>query len=89
MREDINLDAMNDTLPEAERIWHDVFRTMPIEQKWRMLGQMWHDAKALHAAGVRARNPAATEAEIHQSWLQAVLEPGLYRELREACGSTE
>jgi hypothetical protein len=38
-------------------------------EKWLRLGEMYRDARALHAAGVRLRDPAATRRAIHQAWL--------------------
>ena len=78
------MSAANDTLPEAEQVWRDIFRTMSTAQKGRILGEMWHTAKSLHAAGMRNENPPVTEQEILDHWLQVTLEPSLYQELREA-----
>jgi hypothetical protein len=60
---------LTDTSPEAERVLLDVYRRMSPGQKWLQLGQMFRDARALHAAGMRLRNPAVTPEEIHRDWL--------------------
>jgi hypothetical protein len=61
---------ISDTSPEAERVLLSVYRRMPMGDKWRHLGEMYQDARFLHAAGVRLRNPTATQEQIHQAWLQ-------------------
>ena len=66
---------MNDTSPEAERVLIEVYRKMPVGRKWLNLGKMFLDARALHAAGVRLRNPQATEREIADSWIKNLLGP--------------
>ena len=64
---------LSDTSPEAEQVLLSVYRRMSPEDKWRHLGEMYLDARFLHAAGVRMRNPSATPAQIHQSWLEVKL----------------
>ncbi len=59
----------SDTSPEAERVLVEVFRRMPAERKWLQLGQMFQDARYLHAIGVRLQTPDATERQIQESWL--------------------
>jgi hypothetical protein len=61
---------LTDTSPEAERVLIDVYRRMPVGQKWLMLGKSFQTAKMLHAAGVRFRNPQAASQEIHSKWLE-------------------
>jgi len=59
-----------DTSPEAERVLAEVFRRMPVAQKWRRLGDLYRTAKTLHATGVRFHRPAATSREIHKAWIE-------------------
>jgi hypothetical protein len=60
---------LSDTSPEAERVLLEVYRRMPVGQKWLHLGEMFRDARALHAAGFRLRNPGATPRQVHEDWL--------------------
>ncbi len=64
-----------DTSPDAQRLVDNIYRNMSIAEKWQILAQMWNDAKRLHAAGVRMRQPEITPEEIHQSWLAQILDP--------------
>lgn len=64
---------LSDTSPEAEKVLIEVYRRMPLGQKWLQLGEMYRDARFLHAAGVRLRNPAATPAEIQADWMKVNL----------------
>src|SRR4051794_21510124 len=61
---------ISDTTPEAERFLRELLRTMPFERKWRQMGVLYHTGKQLHAAGMRARNPAVTPAEIQADWVR-------------------
>ena len=65
--------GLSDTSPEAERVLRDVYRRMPASRKWTLLGEMYQDGRALHAAGFRLRQPAATRQEIQQHWLAVTL----------------
>lgn len=65
---------LTDTSPEAERVLIDAYRKMPIAQKWLILGEIYRDARALHAAGVRFRSPEATAYEIRQAWVTTCLD---------------
>jgi hypothetical protein len=69
--------GMSDTSPEAEKVLIEVYRRMPPAQKWLQLGQMYDDARALHAAGVRLRNPGATARDVQADWLRVNLGVGL------------
>jgi hypothetical protein len=58
--------GLSDTSPEAARVLLEVFRRMPLSRKWRILGELYQTAHALHAAGFLFRHPAATPHEIRQ-----------------------
>jgi hypothetical protein len=45
---------------------------MPFARKWRQMGAIYHTARILHAAGLRGRNPPATDEEIQRAWVEAV-----------------
>jgi hypothetical protein len=63
---------LTDTSAEAERVLREAYRRMPFERRWRLMGILYHTARTLHAAGVRARNPA-TPQEIRTAWMQMTL----------------
>jgi hypothetical protein len=65
---------LSDTSPEAERVLIEVHRRMTPARKWRLLGSIYRDARALHAAGMRYRNPAVTPREITQAWIRTNLD---------------
>jgi hypothetical protein len=77
------MSALDDTSPEAKRILINIYRNMPIAEKWRRLGEIYRTAKILHATGVRARNPGASQAEIHEAWLAATLGESTLRVIKE------
>jgi hypothetical protein len=61
---------LSDTTPDAERVLTAVYRRMTPAQKWRLLGQAYQDARALHAAGLRLWRPAVTDREIIEDWVR-------------------
>jgi hypothetical protein len=70
----------NDTSPEAERVLREVYRTMPLARRWGLLGEMYSDARWLHAAGCRLRMPGATPEEFQRDWVRLLVEPSLREE---------
>jgi hypothetical protein len=65
--------GVSDTSPEADRVLVEVYRRMSPREKWLQLGRMYEDARALHAAGMRLRNPAVTSREITEAWIRTNL----------------
>ena len=76
--------TLNDTANDAECMLIAIFRRMPIEQKWRQLGDLYRTARVLHEAGVRQRNPSATDRDVVEDWLSLTLTPELLREYRDS-----
>ncbi len=74
----------NDTSPEAKRVLIEACRNMSFAQKWRQMEAIYRTGRALHAAGVRHRNPSATEEDIQQDWMRVTLGPALFKEVMEA-----
>jgi hypothetical protein len=68
---------LSDTSPEAEEVVRQTYRRMPFARKWRQMGVLYRTGRVLHAAGVRLRNPLASEAEIDRDWLHTTLGDGL------------
>jgi hypothetical protein len=66
------MNRLPDTSPEAERVLIEVYRRMPFERKWRVLGDLFRTARVLHAAGMRHRNPAVSDEDIHAAWLAQI-----------------
>jgi hypothetical protein len=64
---------LSDTAAEADRVLIDVYRRMPPNRKWQVLGDAYCTARALHATGYRARNPGATDAAVWADWLALTL----------------
>jgi hypothetical protein len=76
--------AANDTSLEAELVLLEAYRQMPIAEKWRRLGDLYQTARLLHEAGVRLRQPEATEHEVVVDWLRVTLEPNLFQQICKA-----
>ncbi len=76
--------GLNDTHPEAEQVLREAYRKMTFDAKLRQMGTLYHTARLLHAAGVRYRNPEATEEMIDEDWRILALGAELAQEVKEA-----
>jgi hypothetical protein len=76
--------GLNDTHSEAEQVLREAYRRMPFAVRWRQMDVIYHTARQLHAAGVRYRNPSATQEMIDEDWRITTLGPELVRKIREA-----
>jgi len=76
--------GINDTTADAERVLIESYRRMSTVEKWYQMGQIFRTAKSLHAAGVRFRNPDASDEEVHEAWLLQMLGPDLVRTIQES-----
>ena len=76
--------GLNDTHPEAELVLREAYRRMPFAAKVRQMGHLYHTARMLHAAGVRYRNPKATEEMIHEEWRILSLGAEVAQKVKEA-----
>lgn len=76
--------GLNDTHPEAEQVLREAYRKMSLATKLRQMGALYHTARLLHAAGVRSRDPHATEEMIREEWRVLSLGAELAQKLREA-----
>jgi hypothetical protein len=64
---------ISDTAPEIERLMYEAYRRMTPARKWQNLRDDYRMARALHAAGMRHRNPAVTLADIQADWIASLL----------------
>lgn len=71
----------SDTSTEARRILDQAYRDMSRVDRWRLVGKLYAQSRALFAAGVRMRNSDATDADINDLWLRESLDPGTYQEV--------
>jgi hypothetical protein len=60
--------GLSDTHPEAEQMLREAYGKMPFAAKLRQMGELYRTARLLHAAGVRSRDPNATEELIQEKW---------------------
>ncbi len=63
----------SDTSPEAARVLAAAYRRITPGQKWLRLGALYDEARLLHEAGVRQRNPRATPREVQELWMLKIL----------------
>lgn len=61
---------------------------MLIGEKWLLVGKMYQSARVLHAAGVRLRNPDATDLDVRNDWMVLTLGKELADKVIEAAGES-
>jgi hypothetical protein len=85
------MSAITDTSPDVERRIRETLRAMPFHERWERMGSIYHTGRILFAAGVRDRNPAATDEDIQAEWDAACLGPDvlLPRRRFDVSNSTE
>ena len=74
--------GLSDTHPEAELVLREAYHKMSLATKLRQIGELYRTARDLHAAGVRYRNPLATEEMIQEEWRIVSLGEELARKVR-------
>src|SRR5437764_4440728 len=60
---------LDDTRPEARRVLIETYRRMSPLQKWHVIDDANQRLRILHAAGLRSRQPGASDDEIRRDWL--------------------
>lgn len=66
-----------DTSPEAERVLIELLRQAPTWRRLQLTDRMSRTVRDLSLAGLRARHPAATEAELRRRFADIHLGPQL------------
>src|SRR5690242_14346229 len=61
---------MTDTSREAATILIAIYRRMTPGEKWLRLGQIYREARLLHAAGLRLRNRSTRPGDAVADWLR-------------------
>jgi hypothetical protein len=64
---------LSDTTPEAQRVLDECLRRMTPERKWRIMADAYRMTRALHEAGFRMRNHAATRRMVQADWRKSML----------------
>ncbi len=67
------MNLLSDTAPDVERLMYEVYRRMTPARKWKNLRDDYRMARALHAAGMRHRQPSVTLAQIQADWIHTTL----------------
>jgi hypothetical protein len=68
----------SDTSPEARRVVCEIYRKMTPARKFELISQAYEFGKSLAMAGIRLRNPGATDAEVREMWARQHLGDELY-----------
>jgi hypothetical protein len=65
--------GISDTSPDAMRVLIDCYRRMPLERKWRIMGDAYRTARTLHEIGFRARHFSSSSHAIQSEWRKLAL----------------
>lgn len=65
--------GMEDTGPEARRVWAEVLRRLTGPEKLAAVSSLTSFVHSLARAGLRERMPGATEGELEAAWFRLVL----------------
>jgi hypothetical protein len=77
-RDEVTMTTLfSDTGPEAEQVLIDLLRDASVTRKLEMLGQMNAAAHQFARQGLRARHPAATDAQLQRHLADLLLGPEL------------
>lgn len=77
----MNTNQPNDTSDEARRFQDQLYRTMPAHKKFEMVCNAYETGKQLAMAGLRLRNPGASEETIRNLWIRQHLGNELYEQV--------
>ncbi|HEX4592192.1 MAG TPA: hypothetical protein VH120_19820 [Gemmataceae bacterium] len=64
------MNLLTDTSPDAQQVLDETYRRMTPARKWAIVADAYRFGRALHASGVRLRQPTATEADIRRDWIR-------------------
>ena len=70
----------SDTSPEAQRVQYEIYRRMPLGRRLELVFDMCDTGRLLAMAGLRMRNPHATEEQLTQLWARQHLGPELFEQ---------
>jgi len=73
--------AINDTPKEIREIQYELYRKMSPGKKIRLVFDAYKTGQILAIAGIRMRNPLATEDEVKQIWRKQHLGERLFDEV--------
>jgi hypothetical protein len=73
---------LSDTLPEAQRVLAQVYRQMSMERKAAIVDDLHQITRRLFEAGVRARDPEASDEKILDQYMRQTMCRELYEAVR-------
>jgi hypothetical protein len=60
--------ATDDTTPQVRRVQHELYRKMSPTEKLDLVFATYHTGRRLALAGIKLRNPHATDEELWHLW---------------------
>jgi hypothetical protein len=73
--------TLNDTSPEAQEVLANIYRKMTPAEKLLRVFDAYRTGKLLAVAGIRMRNPDATDEQVWHLWAKQHLGEKLYNEV--------
>ncbi len=72
------MEGKNDTTPDALAVQYEIYRRMSPAKKLQLIFDMYEMGKHLAMAGIRMRNPDATEEQVWRIWARQHLGSELF-----------
>ena len=73
-----SVEGKSDTAPEALAVQYEIYRKMSPARKFELIFDLYRMGQALAMAGIRMRNPDATEEQVWRLWAKQHLGPELF-----------
>jgi len=70
----------SDTSPDARRVVCELYRRMTPARKFELICRAYEFGRDLAMAGIRLRNPEATDGQVRLAWVRQHLGPELYEQ---------
>lgn len=73
-----SVEGKSDTAPEALAVQYEIYRQMSPARKFEIIFDLYRMGQELVMAGIRMRNPDATEEQVWRLWARQHLGPELF-----------
>jgi len=74
----MNTPGISDTSRQALHVQLDLYRRMSPARKFQLISEAYEFGRSLAVAGIRLRNPTATDEQVRQIWARQHLGHELY-----------
>ena len=73
-----SVEGKSDTTPDALAVQYEIYRRMPVARKLEVILGLYRMGQELAMAGIRMRNPEATDEQVWRLWARQHLGSELF-----------